>query len=337
MKKKTFKLLSDYRTFLMGIAIISIIIFHFTEDCHSYNYMFKLPIRGYYNYISSVGVDIFLMLSGLGLYYSMNKNDKVIQFYKKRYVRILIPYLLVAIPALIQYCIVKNEGLLYFFKELFFINLFLIGSRKYWFILFICICYLIFPLLYKYINTSKNKYIVLTKVLLLTFLVTVFIILFKRVNPVLYSNISIMLVRFFPFFIGILCGYLSYKKEKINKIHILAMILCLFLIILIKSNSYVIKTYSRFISFASFCFLLILLLSKRDKNKIVLFFRKIIEWFGKYSLEIYLIHVSVRRIFSSYKLYPCYIKYFIPYITISLLLVPVLNKISKLIEKLVID
>ena len=334
MKKKTFKLLSDYRTFLMGIAIISIIIFHFTEDCRSYNYMYNLPIKAYYQYISSVGVDIFLILSGLGLYYSMKKNNNVNQFYKKRYIRILIPYLLVAIPSLIQYCIVNNEGTLYFFKELTFINVFLLGSRKYWFILFICICYFIFPVLYNYINKSKRKDEVITKILLLTLLTTVFNELLKVGNPVFYSHISLMIVRFFPFFIGILFGYFSYKKEQINKAHIVSMIICLFLILLASSKSDVLRTYSKCISFLSFCFLFIIILSKIDKNKIVIIIRKIIEWFGKYSLEIYLIHVSVRRIFSSYSLYPCHIKYFILYLTISLLLVPVVNRLSKLITNL---
>ena len=329
----TFKILSDYRTFLMGIAIISIMIFHFTEDCYIYQYMYKGPIKIYYEYICAVGVDIFLMLSGLGLFYSMKKNNKTKEFYKKRYIRILIPYLLVAIPALIQFCIVNNEGVVYFFKELTFINVLQLGTKKYWFILFICICYFIFPVLFNYINNSKNVDEVVTKTLLLAVIVTLFNEMFRTGNPVLYSRTSLMTLRFFSFFVGILFGYLSYNKEKIKTSHIVSMVLCLFVIVLANSQNETIRTISRFLSATSFCILLVLLLSKIDKNKVINFFKKIIEWFGKYSLELYLLHVSIRRVFGTLHLEPCKVKYFIIYIVISIILVPIVNKLCKIIEK----
>ena len=79
--------------------------------------------------------------------------------------------------------------------------------------------------------------------------------------------------------------------------------------------------------------LVVILFSKIDKCKPITLFRKVIEWFGRYSLEIYLIHVSVRRVFNSYKLYPCKIEYLISYIAISLLLVPIVHWLSLQIEK----
>lgn len=44
--------------------------------------------------LASVGVDIFLLVSGLGLWYSLQKfgaSEGVTTWYKRRYARILIP------------------------------------------------------------------------------------------------------------------------------------------------------------------------------------------------------------------------------------------------------
>ena len=38
MKKTNNSVLSQYRGALMGISIILIIVFHFTDDCHYYSY-----------------------------------------------------------------------------------------------------------------------------------------------------------------------------------------------------------------------------------------------------------------------------------------------------------
>jgi peptidoglycan/LPS O-acetylase OafA/YrhL len=57
------KLLSKYRTELMGIAIFYIFLFHI----YDIGYAYKIRSYGY------VGVDIFFMLSGIGLIYSWKK------------------------------------------------------------------------------------------------------------------------------------------------------------------------------------------------------------------------------------------------------------------------
>lgn len=78
------ELIISNRPFLMGVAIIIVIIYHLF--CWVYN-----PI-GLFN-IGYVGVDIFLFLSGLGLSYSYEKNS-IIKFYKNRIIRIYPLYLI---------------------------------------------------------------------------------------------------------------------------------------------------------------------------------------------------------------------------------------------------
>lgn len=46
-KALTFQVISKYRTLLMGLAILSIIFFHYTEDCVSSGENFKPFIVNY--------------------------------------------------------------------------------------------------------------------------------------------------------------------------------------------------------------------------------------------------------------------------------------------------
>ena len=97
----TLNFISKYRSVIFGISIISIILFHYCEDYISAfqkgNVDSNLIIFGYYKGISSIGVEVFLFLSGLGLFYSMSNNSNLIRFYEKRVKRLIIPYAIVGI------------------------------------------------------------------------------------------------------------------------------------------------------------------------------------------------------------------------------------------------
>ena len=51
-----------------------------------------LPFQSWVS-VGAIGVDVFLFLSGMGLYYAMRKQPPLRVFYKNRLKRILIPYL----------------------------------------------------------------------------------------------------------------------------------------------------------------------------------------------------------------------------------------------------
>ena len=83
------RLLSEYRTPLMGIAALMIIL------CHANGYGVAVPhaVRSLLT-LGNMGVDIFLFLSGIGCFYSLSKEPDTAKWYKKRFVRIFIPYAL---------------------------------------------------------------------------------------------------------------------------------------------------------------------------------------------------------------------------------------------------
>lgn len=63
------------RNYIMGIAMVMVILFH----CGFFPF-------GYFGYW---GVDIFLFVSGFGIYFSLSKNESLLNFYLKRLVRIM--------------------------------------------------------------------------------------------------------------------------------------------------------------------------------------------------------------------------------------------------------
>lgn len=90
IKQYNYSILSKYRTELMGISILWVMFFHSTISVN--NTILRL-IKD----IGYGGVDIFLMLSGLGLYYAYKKNNNILEFYKRRVLRILPTYLPVVV------------------------------------------------------------------------------------------------------------------------------------------------------------------------------------------------------------------------------------------------
>lgn len=74
------KITSEYRTTIMGIAMLSVMLFHqyFTS---------VFPFNVFHNF-GNWGVDVFLFLSGMGLVRSLERNSLPI-YYKRRFKRII--------------------------------------------------------------------------------------------------------------------------------------------------------------------------------------------------------------------------------------------------------
>lgn len=95
----TYGALSKYRGFLMGFAILWVMYFHIPLK-------FATEVGWFIHRIGFYGVDIFLFLSGLGVYYSLTKRPNVLGFYKARLVRILPAYIIVACAS---YCLLRLD------------------------------------------------------------------------------------------------------------------------------------------------------------------------------------------------------------------------------------
>ena len=150
--------LSTYRTQMMGIATLMIII------CHSCASKVIMPdFLAYLYRFGNLGVDFFLFLSGLGLYYSLSKNnlnskENHISFYKRRLYRIYIPYLMVFIPSCLVLMLLGEYSVYDCILCLSTLEYWLF-HRGAWFVSLIVLLYLVAPFLYRAL-IGKHKWII---------------------------------------------------------------------------------------------------------------------------------------------------------------------------------
>ena len=124
--------------------IIWIVLFHWYEvfaDKLNFNWIvFNLISQG------NVGVDLFLILSGFSIRYAFKKyesltRENVLRFYKRRIVKLFIPYVFWCIPYLIlSYFFLYINSVAMLIKEMLFIDRHVSG---FWFIGCIFVCYMI--------------------------------------------------------------------------------------------------------------------------------------------------------------------------------------------------
>lgn len=69
-------LLSKYRTQLMGFAMLWIVLYHLPL-------IFYIPVISEIKWCGYTGVDIFFLLSGMGVYFSWSKTPSTSHFIKR--------------------------------------------------------------------------------------------------------------------------------------------------------------------------------------------------------------------------------------------------------------
>ncbi len=136
----------EYIDFAKGFAILSIVIFHFCQPYVSGIWSKSIMIGG-------MGVHLFFVLSGFGL--GLDIKVKATTFYKKRFIKILIPYYIIILIIYIInliYPIYKDSGFYALCGHLFFYKMFdesIIGSfgHHFWFLSTIIQFYIIYPVI----------------------------------------------------------------------------------------------------------------------------------------------------------------------------------------------
>lgn len=207
-----YNILSKYRTEIMGVAILWVMFFHSSINID--NFILKiLKTIGY------GGVDIFLMLSGFGLYYAYKKNNDMRMFYKRRFLRLLPTYL----PVVIVYCglyyITGRIGLKTLIMNITTLSFYFNTDFRFdWYIPATIILYLISPIILKMFFKSEKinqKYSIIGLCIFIGIFLSMLII---------NSQVSYLLIftsRIPIFFIGRIIAYWSDINKDINKVHFL--------------------------------------------------------------------------------------------------------------------
>ncbi|MDH6354949.1 peptidoglycan/LPS O-acetylase OafA/YrhL [Dysgonomonas sp. PH5-45] len=189
------KLFSEYRLQLLGIAIIWCLLFHsgYHFSIHSFNYLV------FYGW---AGVDMFLLLSGLGIYFSLRKNSSIKEFYKRRFFRIYPSF----VVAIVVHSIYKSYSLSDTILDMLTIN-YWIGSPHIfnWFISGLIAFYLLSPWYYKLFKRNPGVTTVVGVLfsLLLVFITPLYLFFFITRIPI--------------FLIGFYIGYLIAEKKETGK------------------------------------------------------------------------------------------------------------------------
>ena len=318
--KTNWNAFSKNRDAIYGIAIISIMIFHFFEDVASSDFLgggVAFAAKIYNMFIGSVGVEFFVFLSGIGLYFSMTKDSNVLHFFYKRVKRILPTYFVVAI---LYWCVedfvIKQNGLAAFIADISFATFFTQGTRTFWYVLFILLAYLSYPCVYKFLHTELPEHLQL-----LALIATALVIQFlpKAIVPTLYANIEILLGRFLIFFIGCWSGKKVYKNERITKREQMGFLFGFGL--MLGDHLPIIKcVVSKMNHRSLMCFWGIFLLYflavnlEKGPQKLMSFLQR----FGKSSYELYLTHVAIRAYMNTIGLRTCYLQNYILCIAVSI-------------------
>ncbi len=297
-------LISKYRTQLMGIACIWIMLFHNRFQWTGTSILRTFISRG------NVGVDMFFFMSGVGLYYSFKKDPNVPRFYRKRLTRIMLPYTLYAVPFCIWRAHLKSSKhsfWAYFLEKVFVKN----GITTTWFIPAILVCYIVFPLIYTLQNeavTVKGRRIGRNHITLALLLIYfVFLRYVMSAHPTLWKHTEIALTRGLVFIIGCHCAEWIYEKKPLPEGSGLAGFLWIVVYLYFFRPENKLSTFwirLSFIPFAVACLIFFSwLLLTLDTHTEMHRFRGLV-FVGERTLELYLTHIMLRMIYDAYWDFP---------------------------------
>lgn len=295
-------LLSKYRTELLGVAALMIMVFH----CQT---LINLPVWFLtINEHLNSGVEIFLLLSGMGLYYSYSKNNNYSHFLKNRVERTLLPYLLVGLFYWIwRYIFAEFNILDFIFNASGFSllirktgDLLTIGKSAFWYVSFVLGLYVIYPVIHNaFNNISKNKkqknfvFLVLLSVVL-----TIFIRFYASET---YASAETWLTRIPAFLAGCYLGEAIKEKRKFRIYDYILIFVCIpirVLIALIRPvfDDIILSRYLGIFIALFVCFAVAFVLELCKCNLL----NKILAFFGKMSLELYLTHCMIYTVVLYY-------------------------------------
>ncbi len=205
-----------YRSQIYGFCAVWIVMHHLI-NLHGIPGFSYIPFVYPFIRMGSCGVDVFLFLSGYCLCLSYAKDSNLKHFYRKRIVRLLIPYLIIAV----LYYLWRNStigaledgtlNLRGFAQDITGISFLTKGMMNTWFVDAIAIFYLLFPLLYSIISKGKGFAIVL--------LVLSYVILFLGYFLPFpgFDNYAIAISRFPVFLFGLIMAIYNGCAPKYNR------------------------------------------------------------------------------------------------------------------------
>lgn len=270
--------LLKYRAFLFGFSALWIMFFHMQFGMPDWPVFAQI---GFIKKCGNIGVDLFVLLSGVGLYMSMSKNRSIGRFYLRRIERVYVPFAVFVIIKEVVIQLVNTDFAPSLFIRQLLVFPWWLGYSVFWFVPFIMTMYLIYPLLFK-LQKKGEAY------MLIPFAISLALpFLMKKVCPEFYETCEIGYTRIPVFIVGCMIAPYVKRGAKISWLWALPIFAVGYLLTLAG-----VSELSRY-SMMFFAFSVIMLLSAfciaAEKLKILNKLYRFIAFFGGISLEIYLI------------------------------------------------
>lgn len=292
-------LISKYRNAVMGLAIIGVMLGHwFAISNTPADNLFLKIVSIIPALVSTQG---FLFISGYGIYYSFSKNNAIMPFYQRRFNRMILPFMLMGLPYFLFRLCFEGISIWQFFGYLTTLAYWTEGNYcGMWYVAVSTVLYIICPFIYK-LFFYRNSFIHTTTCMITLLIIAVFtnhiLFTYSNANYELYFN---GLERYYMFFIGMYCGYLS-RTINIHKnigLGFIVMMLPIAYVLTWYSSEYEYLTAAArrlviTMPLASICFALI------DKAKYGQPIMDIANWLGKYTFELYILHLLIYCLLSS--------------------------------------
>lgn len=301
VQNKQYELITKYRMAIFGIAQIWILLRH-TFYFNNYHFgIFDGLIQ-----TGDCGVDIFMFLSGFGLFFSYEKCNSLLEFYRKRVLRIVPSFVILIVFFRVVYILINGGSYLSLLNPMWWLNM---VYNKYWFIGAILLLYFSYPIIYKFVK--RNIYLSLSFAMLIA-IGGLFLLRLIHVDRL--NQLALYFARVPIFVTG---AVFAYKQDLFtnNKL------MCLSLLLSIPLIMYLPKDFQR-ISYGLATIGIITYLPL-ILNYLPQYVIKYFNVVGKSSLEVYLIHIFL----FSYGMLS-YIDRYIPYWACTILVLIIISILS---------
>ncbi len=295
----------DFYETMRAIAMLSVIIGHVTSPVVKMSYGSDMSSWWVGNIISSAmhfGVPIFLLLSGATM---LLKDYKLIDFYKKRFVRVLLPFVFWALAYIIYRWLILNATKQpYGWEEVSpWLNNLIFNERislHFWYIYMILAIYVFMPFLAKALRLLSDKFILLVLIL---WAVLNFSLMFSSVvelmNDYILSPRAFLYCRYSGYLV--LGYYLRKKAFDFKYMRIWSVSIYLLVFSFVAIYTYYASKYTHkldlqmhgnltLISLIKTLAFYFLIATTKVKNAKLVFIRDAIS---NYSYGIYLVHIMV--------------------------------------------
>ena len=231
------RLVSTYRGVIYGFSIIYIVLFHgIAIDKGDYSFGFS-ALDWFQDFISmgNIGVDIFLLLSGICLYFSFQKNDDSYAFIKKRLARVVpSAYIVYSLYWAVKYHFLSFNPMA-LLGRLTLMEFWIQGDTTIWFLSLILVLYFLYPYIYGFVFHGTRPELRCAVLMLASYLML--FVLFN-LAPGYFKMTEVALTRFPVFILGCYMGKFVYEGVRLPAFPFVPLAFVLFLFV------YLVNTFS---------------------------------------------------------------------------------------------